>query len=153
MLMNKGNITHTIKVYNDILAHLVEHLREGDFDNLDISQSKMLIDEINKLTKLKGGMRDDIYKWSDPEQAQIMAFKYLGPSAILYKSERRDKKYKIYDPFNDSWVHFGQMGYEDFTKHRDKIRRADYLKRSANIKGDWISDPYSPNNLSRHILW
>jgi hypothetical protein len=45
------------------------------------------------------------------------------------------------------------MGYEDFTKHKDKKRQTAYLKRTENIKGDWKSDKYSANNLARNILW
>jgi hypothetical protein len=45
------------------------------------------------------------------------------------------------------------MGYEDFTKHKDPIRRHNYLTRTANMKGNWKDNPYSPNNLSRNILW
>ena len=51
------------------------------------------------------------------------------------------------------WVHFGEMGYEDYTKHKDEKRRKRYLKRSAGIKGKWKENPYSPNNLSRSLLW
>lgn len=50
-------------------------------------------------------------------------------------------------------VHFGQMGYEDFTKHKDKKRRASYLRRASKIKGDWKADKFSPNNLAMNILW
>jgi len=50
-------------------------------------------------------------------------------------------------------VHFGQMGYEDFTRHKDKIRRKNYLTRSRKIRGNWKSDKYSPNNLSINLLW
>jgi hypothetical protein len=45
------------------------------------------------------------------------------------------------------------MGFEDFLKHADPVRRMNYLNRSSKIKGDWKSDPYSPNNLSMRILW
>ena len=96
---------------------------------------------------------DELFKWSNPKQAQKMAYKYLGKSADLYVSEAKDKKYDIYDPVNDKWVSFGQLGYEDFTKHKDKERRKNYLNRATNIKGDWASNPYSANNLSIHILW
>lgn len=58
----------------------------------------------------------------------------------------------IQDPDN-KWIHFGQMGYEDYTKHKDDDRRKNYLKRSSNIKGQWKSNKYSPNNLSIHLLW
>jgi len=50
-------------------------------------------------------------------------------------------------------IHFGQLGYEDFTKHQDPDRRQRYLTRTANMRGNWKSDPYSANNLSRNILW
>lgn len=58
----------------------------------------------------------------------------------------------VQDPDN-KWVHFGQMGYEDYTKHKDDNRRKNYLKRSSNISGKWKSNKYSPNNLSIHLLW
>jgi hypothetical protein len=82
-----------------------------------------------------------------------MAYKYLGKTAKLYKSNKKDKKYMILDKKNNKWISFGQMGYEDFTKHKDKLRRKNYLTRSKKIKGDWENNKYSPNNLSRNILW
>ena len=54
---------------------------------------------------------------------------------------------------NNKWINFGQLGYEDFTKHKDNERRDRYLKRATHIKGNWKNDKYSPNNLSIHILW
>jgi len=45
------------------------------------------------------------------------------------------------------------MGYEDNTKSQDPIRRENYLKRTANIKGNWKENKFSPNNLSRNLLW
>jgi hypothetical protein len=50
-------------------------------------------------------------------------------------------------------VHFGQMGYEDYTKHKNKTRRKNYLTRSRKIKGDWKKSKYSANNLAIHLLW
>lgn len=91
--------------------------------------------------------------YSSPEQAQKQAYRYLGKTAKLYPANNVHKKYKIYDPKNDRWVNFGQMGYEDYTKHHDKKRRKNYLNRSLYIKGDWKKNKYSPNNLSRNVLW
>lgn len=54
---------------------------------------------------------------------------------------------------DNKWIHFGQMGYEDYTKHKDDDRRKNYLNRSSNIKGQWKANKYSPNNLSIHLLW
>jgi hypothetical protein len=95
---------------------------------------------------------EKIKEFSDPTQAQKMAYKYLGKDADLFLSTKKDKKYMIKDP-DDKWVHFGQMGFEDFTKHKDEARQRNYLNRSRNIKGNWKDNPYSPNNLSIHILW
>ena len=54
---------------------------------------------------------------------------------------------------NNKFIHFGQLGYDDFTKHKDEQRRQAYLARANKIKGNWIQDKYSPNNLSIKLLW
>lgn len=94
-----------------------------------------------------------LLKYSNPHQAQRMAYKYLGKTAKLYPSTNSKKKYDIYDPKHNKWVPFGQLGYEDYTKHKNKTRRKKYLSRSRKIKGNWKTNKYSPNNLSIHILW
>ena len=95
---------------------------------------------------------DAIWDYSNPLKAQQQAFKIYGATAILYRSKKKDKKYSIIAP-DGKIVNFGQMGYEDFLKHGDNVRKMNYLNRSAKIKGDWKDNPYSPNNLSRRILW
>jgi len=92
-------------------------------------------------------------KYSNPVTAQKMAYKYLGRTAKLYPAKNPSKKYSIFDPVNKKWVEFGQIGYENFTKHKDKTRRKNYLTRSGNIKGNWKKNKYSRNNLSMRILW
>lgn len=94
-----------------------------------------------------------IYLYSSPRKAQRMAYKYLGKTAKLYPANNVVKKYKICDPVHSKWINFGQMGYQDFTKHRDKKRRKNYLTRSKFIKGNWKKNKYSANNLSRKVLW
>lgn len=93
-----------------------------------------------------------IWKVSNPIKAQKLAFKYLNKNAILYLSNRKDKKYMVLDP-EGKGVHFGNINYEDFTKHENMLRRKNYLRRATNIKGDWRETKYSPNNLAIHILW
>ena len=44
--------------------------------------------------------------------------KYLGKTVRLYPSSNPKKKYEICDPVHRRWVHFGQVGYEDFTRLR-----------------------------------
>jgi hypothetical protein len=96
-----------------------------------------------------------IYLYSTPRTAQRMAYKYLGriKTAKLYPARNPAKKYMVFDPKNNKWVNFGQMGYEDYTKHHDKTRRKNYLTRTKGMLGDWKSNKYSANNLSRSILW
>ena len=95
----------------------------------------------------------EILKWSEPLIAQANAYKYLGNDAKIYFSNRKGKKYKIFNPNTNKFVHFGAIGYQDYTKHQEPRRRERYLARATNTKGQWRNDPYSPNNLSINILW
>jgi hypothetical protein len=94
----------------------------------------------------------EIMKWSNPVQVRKMADKYFSNDVPIYLSNRKDKKYMLQNP-DGKWIHFGQMNYEDFTKHKDEKRRQSYLSRTEGIKGDWRENKYSPNNLSRSLLW
>jgi len=91
--------------------------------------------------------------YSNPRIAQQKTYKYLDKNSKLFPSGNKHKKYRIYDPKNEKWINFGQIRYQDYTKHRDKTRRKNYLTRSKGIKGNWKNNKYSPNNLSRNILW
>ena len=78
-------------------------------------------------------------------------------SKIIYEkpvepSTRKNKKYMIMKDDN-KYVHFGDLRYEDFTKHQDKERLKNYLSRASKIKGNWRNNKYSPNNLSINLLW
>jgi hypothetical protein len=95
---------------------------------------------------------DDIWMYSNPREAQEKAFKIYGKDATLYRSKAKNKKYSILNP-QGKIINFGQMGYEDFTKHKNSIRRHNYLTRTSGMKGNWKDDGYSANNLSRNILW
>lgn len=73
-------------------------------------------------------------------------------------SEKKDKKYKaVFERTNDSeskartrTIHFGAVGYQDYTQHHDKERRAAYRKRHAK---DNIHQPDSAGSLSYWVLW
>ena len=95
----------------------------------------------------------EILKWSEPLIAQANAYKYLGNDAKIYFSNRKGKKYKIFNPNTNKFVHFGDSRYADFTKHKDEERRQRYLDRATKIKGNWKKDKYSPNNLAINLLW
>jgi len=48
-------------------------------------------------------------------------------------------------------VSFGAKGYEDYTQHHDRLRRANYLSRHRT-RENW-NNPMSAGALSRWILW
>ena len=74
----------------------------------------------------------------------------FGKDFILMESRRKDKKYATIDPNTGNIVNFGQLGYEDWTKHKDKKRREAFLTRNKKWKNAY---PYSPAFLSYHLLW
>ena len=95
----------------------------------------------------------DINEYSNPAVVYKKAKQYLGKNVDIRLSNRPTKKYMVFNPAENKWIHFGQIGYEDYTKHKDEKRRENYLRRTANMKGNWKEDKYSANNLSRNILW
>jgi hypothetical protein len=97
--------------------------------------------------------------YSDYETVLYRARFYYGEDVKLLQSTRKTKKYMIYNPITNKFVHFGAMGYLDYTKYVQiydiKIaneHRSRYLKRALKIKGNWMN-PYSPNYLSMLLLW
>jgi hypothetical protein len=104
-------------------------------------------------------MKDNLAKYSNFQRAQQKAYRYLGKKkGKLYRSTRKEKKYMVKNPATNKWVYFGQMGYSDFTKYKNKTkqnktRRKNYLARATHIRGKWKTNKFSPNNLAIHILW
>jgi hypothetical protein len=96
--------------------------------------------------------KQEIKKYSDPKQVARLSKKYFGKTLKIQLSSRKEKKYMVQTP-SGKIVHFGQMGYEDYTKHKNKTRRKNYLRRSGKIRGDWAKDKYSANHLARKLLW
>ena len=93
---------------------------------------------MNKFNELK--------QYSDPEYVMNKA-QELGLNPV-HESSRKDKKYMVFD--GTKMVHFGQMAYEDYTKHNDEKRRMNFRKRNHR----WAHAPkYSPANLSYRLLW
>jgi hypothetical protein len=90
--------------------------------------------------------------YSNPRIVKKKAVELFGKNVKLAVSTRKNKKYMIQKP-DGSWVHFGQLPYSDFTKHKDPERRRRYLQRATAIRGDWASTPYSSNSLSVALLW
>ena len=85
--------------------------------------------------------------YSNISQVQAMANKYnIGK---VYISTRKNKKYMVKKP-DGKMIHFGEIGYQDFTGHQDEKRRENFKNRNkkwANAK------KWTPAWLSYHILW
>ena len=56
----------------------------------------------------------------------------------------------VLDPNTGKWVHFGAMNYQDYTIHKDEIRRKKYHSRMGRFKNSY---KYSPAYLSLMLLW
>ena len=95
----------------------------------------------------------EVQKVSSIKQVTENAKSLYGPFGTIYLSTQKKKKFMIKNPLTNKWVHFGELAYEDFTKHKDPERRARYLKRAFGIKGKWMKDPFSANNLAIYLRW
>ena len=70
---------------------------------------------------------------------------------VISKSTRGGKKYMA--AIDGKTVHFGATGYQDFTTHGDKERKASYLARHKATE-DWtLQGVRSAGFWARWILW
>ena len=89
---------------------------------------------------------EELKKWSNFDEVKKIGKKY-GINDIQI-STHKDKKYMILH--NGKYIHFGQMGFEDYTKHRDLHRRELFKKRNHK----WAdAEKYSAAYLSYYLLW
>jgi hypothetical protein len=96
---------------------------------------------------------NELKLYSNPNIVKKKAVDLFGKDVKLAVSTRKQNKYMILNPNTNKWIHFGQLPYFDYTKTGDDEKRRRYLLRSTKIKGDWASNPYSPNFLSINLLW
>ena len=70
------------------------------------------------------------------------------------KSHKKEKKWDaVFEKDGkEKIVPFGQRGYSDFTKHKNKTRKARYLKRHSGMGEHW-QRPDTPGALSKWVLW
>jgi hypothetical protein len=99
------------------------------------------------------GKQQEIQKWSDFKRVLENAEDYFKHDYRIALSTQKTKKFMVFNPHTNKWVHFGQMGAKDFTRTLDKEKQRRYLARATNIRGNWKDDLYSPNNLAIHLLW
>lgn len=88
---------------------------------------------------------EKLRKYSDPAKVKKLS-KQLGYD--IKPSTRKDKKYMV--EVGGKTVHFGAMGYQDFTKHKDEARRERFLTRNKKWKDAKID---TPAYWSYHVLW
>jgi oligoendopeptidase F len=76
-----------------------------------------------------------------------------------FKSKAKGKKMSIYvmKDGKKKLIHFGDSNMQDYTQHKDPVRRKAYLARSAGIRNKegklTKNDRTSPNYWSRRVLW
>jgi hypothetical protein len=86
-------------------------------------------------------------------------FKEDKPLYKPVKSSNPKKKGMVYvkKDGNKKLIHFGDANMKDFTQHKDKDRRKNYLARSAGIKDKsgnlTAKNKNSANYWARKILW
>lgn len=89
---------------------------------------------------------EKLQQFSNPQEVYDKG-RRLG--LTVYLSPNKNKKYAVIDP-NNKIVSFGEMGYEDYTYHKDEKRREQFLKRNKK----WSkAEPYTPAFLSYYLLW
>jgi hypothetical protein len=73
----------------------------------------------------------------------------------IRRSHKKEKKWDavfVKGDGKEKVVPFGQVGYSDFTKHKDKTRKQRYLKRHSGMGEHW-NKPDTPGALSKWVLW
>ena len=92
---------------------------------------------------------DELLQFSDPVIVRKKVDQYLGKDVQLYISTRPTKKYMIQRP-DDKWIHFGQMGYSDYTRTLNDTKRRLFRVRNAK----WAdAQKWTPAWLSYYLLW
>lgn len=87
--------------------------------------------------------------YSVPSVVYRKAREMFGNDVEIKESTRKDKKYMLKSPAG-RWIHFGQMGYEDYSKHKNLMRREAFRLRNKKWKD---ADTYTPAYLSYWLLW
>ena len=92
---------------------------------------------------------EKICEVSNPELVLKQLKKYYEDDVDLYLSTSKNKKYMIFDE-DGKKLHFGDLRYSDYTKHKDEKRRQSFRIRNRRWKD---ADKYTPAHLSYYLLW
>ena len=93
---------------------------------------------------------------TDPNMESLQPRRYARKpvSVVVDRSKAEGKKLRATFTYSDGsrkTTNFGGAGYEDFTIHKDKVRKQRYLDRH-NKRENW-NDPTTAGALSRWLLW
>jgi len=91
---------------------------------------------------------DKICEVSNPELVLKQLKKYYGDDIDLYLSSSKNKKYMVFDEQGKK-IHFGDLRFCDYTKHKDKQRRNNFRNRNRRWRN---AEKYSPAHLSYYLL-
>ena len=92
---------------------------------------------------------EKICEVSNPELVLKQFKKNYGDDIDLYLSTSKNKKYMVFDE-DGRKLHFGDLRYSDYTKHKDKKRRESFRIRNKKWKD---ADKYTSAHLSYYLLW
>ena len=85
---------------------------------------------------------------NDFSDARVVIGKAQRMGLQVRPSTRKNKKYMLVK--GNKKIHFGLMGYQDWTKHHDVKRRRAFQSRNKK----WKTAPKdTPAYLSYHLLW
>ena len=90
-----------------------------------------------------------ILEVSDPQKVRKLAHLLLGENTEILLSTIKNKKYMVQNP-NGKMIHFGDMRYEDYTKHKDIKRRERFRQRNKYWESSYF---WTPAYLSWYLLW
>ena len=91
-----------------------------------------------------------IEDYTNPNKVFQNAKRIYGNNVQIKLSTRKDKKYMLLNPDTNKWVHFGQIGFQDYKKHQNNKRRQLFKIRNQKWAGQ---DIYTPGYLSYYLTW
>lgn len=103
--------------------------------NTDRASGGMPADEYYERSCAGGGKIPDRYK--------EMGFTHVGH---MLDSNKPEKKWMVLAQKGDQYkvVHGGQKGMEDFSQHKDEVRRKRFWRRMGGEDSEYTRDPFSP---------
>lgn len=95
---------------------------------------------------INANKNNKIWLYSNPLRVQELANKYYNTP--VYISDKTNKKYFIIH--NNKKIYFGQMNFEDYTKHKNLTRLNNFKNRNKS----WAkAQKYTPAHLAYYLLW